>query len=316
MQKQPERISLVIPVYNNEKNLPVTYRELNRTLEPLFDRYQLEFVFVDDGSRDNSFRVLTELRDRDPEHVKVAKLTRNFGQVMAIMAGFQVSTGDAVVVMSADLQDPPELILQMVHEWHDNDYKIVLAARQDREDGVLARAVSRIFYNLTRRFAIPNMPRGGFDFFLIDRVVKDIMLNSEEKNSFLQGQVLWVGYRVKMIPYTRRKREIGKSTWTLSKKIKYFIDGFMTTTYFPIRVISGVGIAISTVGFLYALLILILKFLHNIPVEGWAPLMIVILLLSGFQMIMLGVIGEYLWRTYDETRKRPTFIIEKILDNS
>jgi glycosyltransferase involved in cell wall biosynthesis len=269
-------------------------------------------VFIDDGSGDRSYEVLLRLRAGAPERVRVVKLTRNFGQVAAILAGLREAAGDACVVMSADLQDPPELIVDMVRRWREGGHKIVLATRSARSDGRFAAWASRAFYRLMRRFAIPNMPEGGFDFFLLDRQVVDLMNRTEEKNTFLQGQILWTGFVPDVIPYQRRRREIGISRWTLSRKIKYFLDGFVTYTVAPIRMITVVGLVVSVLSFAYAFLILVLKLLWRIPVQGWAPLMITILGLAGVQLVMLGIIGEYLWRNYHETRKRPLFVVETV----
>lgn len=309
-----KKVSVVIPVYCNEKNIPITYNALIYEINKFIDEYDYEIIFVDDGSEDHSFDELVKVHEQNSEHVRIIKLSRNFGQVAAIQAGFEFVSGDAVVVISADLQDPPELIHKFIYEWSSNGYEIVLAVRSNREDGFLVQTFSKVFYSLMKKYALQSIPKGGFDYFLISKKVLGVLLRTNEKNSFLQGQILWTGFQPKLIPYTRRKREIGKSKWTLWKKVKYFIDGFMTYTYFPIRFISASGIIISLLGFAYAALIFILKLTANIPIKGWAPIMIIILVLSGFQMLMLGIIGEYLWRNYDETRKRPIFVVEKVIE--
>jgi dolichol-phosphate mannosyltransferase len=309
-----KKISVIIPVFYNEENIPHTYKALLAEMNKLEKDYKYEIIFVDDGSGDQSFQELLKVYEHNPENVKIIKLSRNFGQVAAIQAGFSLSSGDAIIVMSADLQDPPEMIHKFIYEWEINKHEIVLAIRTDRDDSFLSQFFSKIFYSLIKKFALKNLPRGGFDYFLISKKILDIIIKMNEKNSFLQGQILWTGYNPKLIPYKRAKRELGISRWTTSKKIKYFIDGLMTFSYFPIRFISVSGIFISLFGFAYAILILILKLTKNIPIKGWAPLMIVILVLYGFQMLMLGMIGEYLWRNYDESRKRPIFIIDRIIE--
>lgn len=306
-------VSIVIPVYFNEGNIPVTWPALEATLQQLPPGSRWEVVFVDDGSEDRSYDRLVEVFRAAPDRVRVVKLTRNFGQVAAILAGFQTARGDCAIVMSADLQDPPELILEMVARWDRGARKIVLATRTEREDGTLARWTSRMFYRLMRRYAIPNMPEGGFDYFLVDRRVIDLVNTFQEKNTFLQGMILWTGFVPDVIGYTRRKRTIGRSRWTLSRKIKYFVDGFVTYTETPLRLITLVGLTVSMLSFSYATLILVLKLFWSIPVQGWAPTMITILMLSGVQLVMLGIIGEYLWRNYHETRKRPNFVVESSL---
>lgn len=311
-----KKISIIIPVYFNEKNIPVTYKALIDEINKFRDKFDYEIIFIDDGSGDESFSELLKVYKENPKHVQIIKLSRNFGQVAAVQAGYERADGDAVIVMSADLQDPPELIYKFIYEWDHNNYEIVLATRIDREDNFLAKLTSKIFYSLMKRFALRTIPKGGFDYFLISRKVLGIIIGMNEQNTCIQGQVLWTGFKPKTIPYKRVKREIGESKWTIGKKIKYFIDSFMTYSYFPIRFISVTGFITAFLGFAYAALIFILKLIADIPVKGWAPIMIVILVLSGIQMFMLGIIGEYLWRNYDETRKRPLFVIEQIISSN
>ena len=306
-------VSVVIPVYFNEGNIPLTWTALESTLRQLPADHDWEVVFVDDGSGDRSYDQLVAVFEAAPEHVRVVKLTRNFGQVAAILAGLQQAVGDCCVVMSADLQDPPELILEMVKRWHRGARKIVLATRTQREDSILVRWTSRIFYRLMRRYAIPNMPEGGFDYFLIDRCVIDLMKRVEEKNTFIQGHILWTGFVPEVIEYKRRRRELGQSQWTLAKKVKYFVDGFVGYTVAPIRLITAVGLLVSLLSFAYATIIFLMRLFLAIPIEGWAPTMITILTLSGVQLVMLGIIGEYLWRNYYETRKLPAYVIESVV---
>jgi dolichol-phosphate mannosyltransferase len=307
-------VSIVIPVYYNEENIPVTWAALQATLARMPQNHRWEVVFVEDGSGDRSFERLTELLEKAPGRIRIVKLSRNFGQAAAILAGFRESRGDCCVVMSADLQDPPELILEMVERWAGGKRKIVLGTRVDREDGRFSAWASRTFYRMMRRFAIPNMPEGGFDFFLVDRRVVDFVNDCNEKNTFLQGQNLWTGFEPELIPYVRRRREIGSSRWTLAQRIKYLVDGFVTYTVTPIRVITLVGLVVSILSFSYASFIFFAKLFWRVPVEGWSPIMISILMLSGVLMIMLGVIGEYLWRSYHETRKLPNFVVEAVLE--
>ena len=303
-------LSVVIPVYFNEGNIPVTWAALRATLERLPASQSWEVVFVEDGSGDGSYEKLLEVYESEPRRVRILKFPRNFGQTSAILAGMEHARGDCCVVMSADLQDPPELILEMVERWKSSGRKIVLATRTQRDDGWVARFGSRLFYRLMRRFAAPNMPDGGFDYFLLDRQVLDIVNSLQEKNTFLQGQILWTGFVPEVIEFKRRKREIGRSRWTLTKKISYFLDGFVTYTVAPIRLITLLGLLVSVLSFSYAALIILLKLFWDIPIHGWAPTMVSILSLGGVQLVMLGIIGEYLWRNYYETRKLPNFVIE------
>jgi len=310
--KQKITFSIVVPIYFNEKNLPVTYPRLI-ALEKLIPDIELELVFVDDGSGDNSLNILRQIQKKD-KRVKVVKLTRNFGSFNAILAGLSQTSGQCVGMISADLQDPPELFSTMIESWRSGK-KTVMAIRQDRHDPFLSKLFSAIFYTLLKKFALPAMPMGGFDFVLLDRKVVEQLKQINEKNTSLMGLIAWLGFDHQEIFYTREERKIGKSRWTFSKKFKLFIDMFTSFSFFPIRVISMLGIIVATASFLYGFFIIYLRVVHGIQVEGWASLVIVVLFLSGFQLISLGIIGEYLWRNFDESRKRPPYIIEEIISN-
>jgi dolichol-phosphate mannosyltransferase len=302
------KLSIVIPVYYNEDNIPHLYEKLKETI---FDNknFDYELIFVDDGSKDNSYNELKKLREINNK-IKLIKLSRNFGSHTAILAGLSNTSGDCATVISADLQDPPTIILDMLEKYNEGN-KVVLAVREDREESISQKFFSNTYYKMMKRFALSNMPEGGFDCFLIDKMVIEVITSMKEKNSSLMGQILWCGFKTEKIYYVRKEREIGKSRWTLAKKIKLFIDSFIAFSYTPIKVMSSLGYLISSMGFLYGIYIFFNKVFKGIPIEGWTSLMIVILLLSGIQMILLGVIGEYLWRSFDESRKRPTFIIEE-----
>ena len=299
------KLSFVIPVFRNEGSIFLTYEKAANLLSKL--SLEAEFIFVNDGSDDNSLEELISLHHKDVK-VKVISFSRNFGQVPAIIAGLKEVTGDAVVVMSADLQEPIELIEGMISKWKSGN-EIVIGHRIDREDGFIANKASNIFYKLMK-YVNPKMPEGGFDFILIDRKALNILNQIDERNRFFQGDILWLGFNTAFIPYTRLKRTIGKSQWTLSKKLKYFLDGLLNTSYIPIRLMSLLGICFSCLGFIYAIIIAYNRWVNETPFDGWAPIMILILIIGGLTMLMLGIIGEYVWRTYDETRKRPIYIIK------
>ena len=299
------KISFIIPVYRNEGSIAITYDKLTGLMNRLGHDY--EFVFINDGSDDGSMNEILSLYEKD-NNVKALSFSRNFGQAAAIIAGYREVTGDASVNMSADLQEPVELIEDMIARWQEGN-EIVICHRIDREDGFIANNTSKVFYKLMQ-YANPKMPDGGFDFILMDRKALDAINQIDERNRFIQGDILWLGFSTVFIPYSRLKRTIGKSQWTLGKKLKYFIDGLLNTSYIPIRLISLLGICFSVIGFLYALVIVYNRIINNTPFIGWAPIMIIILIVGGLIMLMLGIIGEYVWRTYDETRKRPLYIIK------
>ncbi|MBI5727490.1 MAG: glycosyltransferase [Ignavibacteria bacterium] len=315
-QEQNKEIScsIVIPVFCNELNVEPTFNKINEVVIKKNPHLSFEVIFVDDGSYDNSLEKLVELKNKHEGLIKIIKFTRNFGQVNAIYAGYSKAKGKCIVNISADLQDSPELINEMFKYHYEENYPIVICTRSDRDESFARRTTSKIFYAAMRKLSFSNMPAGGFDFLLIDQKVKSLLLSNMEANAFWQGQILWTGYRVKFIPYTRQKRELGESKWTFSKKLKYLIDGVLGYSFLPIRLMSILGLLISFSGFIYSIFIVIAKITGNVPFQGWAPLMILVLLLSGFQMLMLGVIGEYLWRTLDEVRRRQAYVIESFYD--
>jgi len=306
--------SIIIPVYCNEGSLEDLYQIIQTDVVQQNSSKSHELIFIDDGSTDRSFTVLLELKKQDPEHVKIIKFTRNFGQVAAILAGYQHANGDCIINISADLQDPPRLINEMLNAYFDEHYDIVICYRQSREESFFRIFTSGLFYRTMKKLSFPDMPPGGFDYFSMSRRVRNQILMNNESNPFIQGKILWTGFNKKWIPYDRANRKSGTSKWTFSKKIKYLIDGIMGYSYLPLRLMSLVGMCISILGFVYALIILFSKFFGHIPTQGWAPLMITILILSGIQMLMLGIIGEYLWRALDQVRDRPQFIIDKVYD--
>jgi len=306
-------VSIVVPVYHNATSLPELLSRFQRLADKPEDRF--EFVFVDDGSRDHSFAVLQTLQQAD-DRVRLIKLSRNFGSNAALLAGLDHARGDVVAAIAADLQDPPELIDEMLARWRKGS-KVVLAARHGRGDPYLTRLLARTFYFLFRRFAIASMPREGFDFFLIDRQVCNLINSIQESNAYLMGMILWLGFEPAILYYHRQQREqrFGKSMWTLTKKLKYFIDAFVAFSYVPVRAASLLGISLSVLGLFYALALLIIRLFVGIHVIGWVSLMAVILVVSGVHLLMTGILGEYYWRNLDETRRRPRYVLDRILDN-
>jgi len=308
-------VSIVVPVYHNATSLPdllVRFQAL--AARNASDRF--EFVFVDDGSRDNSFEVLERLAGTDAR-VRVIKLSRNFGSNPALLAGLDQARGDVVAAIAADLQDPPELIHDMLALWRQGK-KVVLAAREGRDDPGISAALANTFYRAFRRFAIKNMPEKGFDFFLVDRQVCDLINGIQENNVYLMGLILWLGFDPAVIHYHRREREkrYGRSMWGFWRKVKYFLDAFVAFSYMPIRATSIIGLLVATLGGLYALFVVVLRLTMGFEPEGWTSLMVVVLVVGGVQMLMIGSLGEYMWRNLDETRRRPRFIIERVVEST
>ncbi len=305
-----KKISFVVAVYQNERALTETYRKISSLFAPgeALASYVYEILFIDDGSRDGSLEEIRQIRAQDDNVVGIT-FTRNFGQMAAMLAGFSEATGDAVINISADLQDPVELIPQMVIKWNEGA-EIVACFRTDRSDGFAAKLTSRIAYGILR-LSLPNIPAGGFDFVLIDRKAMDAFNAVDVRHRFFQGDLLWTGYQLSFIPYQRQKRTIGKSQYNFAKRMKNFLDAILDASYLPIRFISLCGLAVSIAGITYAITIVISWAAGDTPFDGWAPLMIVNLSLSGLIMIMLGVIGEYVWRINEEVRKKPNYIVRE-----
>lgn len=302
-------ISFAIPVYRNEGAITLTYEKIKGCFETELAAYNYEFVFVDDGSDDGSLAELQRLRSADPR-VRIVSFTRNFGQMAAILAGLKESTGDLVLNLSADLQDPVELIPRMVRDYEAGS-ELVIGHRVEREDQWSSRLTSRVFYSIIR-ISFPQMPAGGFDYVLMARRVVDAFNQIEVRNRFYQGDLLWLGYKTTFIPYKRAKRTIGRSQYTFAKRLKNSLDAIVDSSYLPIRFISVTGAVTAFSGFLYALNIAYTRFSHGTPFTGWAPIMILLLLIGGLLMLMLGIIGEYVWRIYDEVKRKPNYIVRSI----
>lgn len=305
-------LSIIIPVYYNEGLVRTTFESLVREVIEYRPEYTYEVILIDDGSGDGSLNELIGIQQDYPDIARVIKLTRNFGQVSALLAGFAHSQGRAIVAISADGQEPPHLINEMLDAHMQEGYQVVLCKREGRDESAYRVYTSKVFYWLIRTLSFSNMPPGGFDFFLLSRRALDVLLENEEVHPFLQGQILWMGFTPKFIAYHRLDRKLGESRWTFGKKLTYLIDGVLGYSYFPMRIMSIAGIGAAVLGFLYALVVFVFGVLVGNPVKGWAPLMIVTLVMGGMQMLMLGIIGEYLWRTLAQARQRAPYIIETI----
>lgn len=303
-----KKISFVVAVYRNAGAITKTYQKIRGVFAQDLGNYDYEFVFVDDGSDDGSLEEILALRAQD-DRVKAITFTRNFGQMAAMLAGLSNVSGDAAINISADLQDPAELIPQMVSKWIDGS-EIVVCYRTDRSDTLAAKLFSKLAYGALR-VSIPQIPPGGFDFVLMDKAVLDEFNSIDVRNRFFQGDLLWTGYRTEFIPYVRLKRTIGKSQYNIRKKLKNFLDAFLDASYLPIRFISLAGFVTAALGVLYSITIVASWMLHSTPFSGWAPLMIAVLVVGGLVMVMLGIIGEYIWRIYDEVRKKPNYVVRK-----
>ena len=305
-----KKLSVVIPVYFNAPSLGQLHKALIDLEQGLLSLdVALELIFVDDGSQDDSFEKLLEIKNTD-NRVKLIKLTRNFGSMHAIKAGFKFVSGDCFAVLAADLQDPPDLLLEMVKRWLTGS-KFVICERVSREDPLVSRIFSRLYYKMLRLMVMKDFPEGGFDLTLMDKDMLPYMVNSA-KNSYMALLAFWLGYQPDVVPYHRMQREHGKSKWTLTKKFKAFIDVMLGFSVTPIRAISTIGTIVSLVSFCYGFFVIGLALFQGNPVQGFPTIVALITFLLGLIIMMLGIIGEYLWRIFDETNLRPETVIEKI----
>lgn len=308
-----DKVSVVIPVYYNQDNLYPLYENLK---EILLDKapFECEIVMVDDGSEDKSWEILQQLAQKDVR-IRPIKLSRNFGSHAAILCGLSHTTGDCAVVKAADLQEPTEMIFSMYESWKKGN-NVVLAVREDREESFGQTLFANLYYRMVRTVALPKMPKTGFDTFLIDKKVIEVLERMDEKNSAITGQILWSGFRTDQVLYTRKAREIGKSRWTLKKKIRLVADTLFSFSSLPITLVSVVGALSSVSAFVWAIVVLVAKLSGAIEVSGFTTLAIFQLLSFGIIMMTLGLLGGYLWRTFDASRNRPVYIIEEIYSNN
>lgn len=302
-----DRVSVVVPVYFNAGSLPRLAERL-RAVAGAAD-YELEVLFVDDGSGDASWEEILRIC-RDWPAARGVRLMRNFGSQMAISAGLAEATGAAAAVLSADLQEPPELLSDMVAAWR-RGATAVLAVRRSRPEGVATRAAADFYYRTLKRLAFAEMPEGGFDCFLIGRPAIDFLVEAREVHTTLPGLLLWAGFPTALVPYDRVAREEGESRWTFAKKLKYFLDAVIAFSYAPLRWMAVGGAALAALAFAYAVFLVVYKLVHGQPMQGWTSLMVAIAFFSGVQLLSLGILGEYLWRTLDAARARKGYLVRE-----
>lgn len=302
------KISIVVPVYYNSDTLMMLYEDMKEKILGKLGDYEL--VFVDDGSGDNSWEIMNEIKELDG-NTKCVRLSRNFGEHAALLAGLSVCTGDCAVTKQADLQEDSEIILEMYESWKKGN-KVVLAVRAERDENPVKKFFAHLYYVIIHKLVNERMPVGGCDCYLLDRQVINVLEMLDEKNSSLTLQVLWAGFQTDQVYFHRKDREVGKSRWTLSKKIKLAMDSMLSFSYFPIRFMSTVGILFFIVSVIMAIEVIVEKVTVGTPILGWASLMCVVLFSFGCMMLMMGILGEYVWRALDASRNRPPYLIDEI----
>jgi glycosyltransferase involved in cell wall biosynthesis len=301
------KVWIQCPCYNEELNIPVLYERFKAVADNNKE-YDFHLLFVDDHSKDNTPAVVRGLSKNDGR-VSGIRLASNVGSHAACSAGFQHADGDCVIAMSSDLQDPPEIIPAMLEKWKAG-VKVVWAARKTHKRGnILAGILPGLYWFIMRKYILPESHPRGADFFLADRQVVEVISRITERNRSVLALISSIGFTQDTILYDKQKRLHGKSKWKFSKKIKFTIDSILGYTHLPVRIMSLVGIVISIISFIYGINVFI-NYFSGTPIPGWSSVMLVVLLIGGFQMTMLGIIGEYIWRILDEVRGRPYFVVE------
>jgi polyisoprenyl-phosphate glycosyltransferase len=302
------QVSVVTPAYREAENLPTLYQRLRTVLDGL--GVDWEWIIVDDHSPDATFGVIHDTAARDPR-VRGIRLSRNSGAHIALGCGLHAARGACAVALAADLQDPPEVVPQLLDEWRTGAH-VVWAARAEREgETAVTKGFSRLYYWLMRNLVgLDSTPAMGADFLLLDRRVLDALREFGESNVSLLALITWMGFRQTSVTYTKQARLHGASGWTVKKKLKLLVDSVTAFSYTPIRFMAYLGCVVAMIGFVYAATVIV-NAIVGAPVAGWTSLIVIVLILGGIQMLMMGVLGEYLWRALDESRRRPRFIVEE-----
>jgi len=300
--------SVVIPIYNEQESLPELQRRLAAVLDTLDG--DAEVILVDDGSTDLGYLMELEIHRADPRF-KVAQLARNFGHQLAITAGIDLARGDAVVVMDGDLQHPPELIPELAARWRDG-YEVVYGVMVARPEGWFKRTTARVYYKLLRRLATVEIPEATGDFRLADRRVIDAFRAMPEQNRFVRGMFAWVGFRQIGVSYEAPPRHAGSSKYTVRRMVRLATDGLLSFSTKPLRLVLDIGFVVSLLAFLFGAATLISKFFGAFLVPGWLTIVLVTSFIGGIQLIVIGVVGEYVGRIYDEVKARPLYLVREL----
>lgn len=306
----PPVVSIVLPVFNEEQTLPALYTRVSDVMQTLGESY--EILFVDDGSRDASLALLKSFGATDPA-IKIMSLSRNFGHQIAITCGLDHASGEAVVIMDADLQDPPEVIPQLITKWREG-YDVVYAVREKRQgEGLFKRGTAAFFYRVLRLLTQIDIPLDTGDFRLLSRRAVNALCSVRERSRFVRGLVSWIGYRQTGVTFAREERKAGETKYPFRKMLRFALDGITTFSFAPLQAAMYLGFVTAGSSFLYIFYAVLLKLFTERTVPGWTSLMVAVLFVGGVQLIALGIIGEYLGRVYDEVKQRPLYLIKEQL---
>jgi polyisoprenyl-phosphate glycosyltransferase len=306
----PPTVSVVVPCYNEEAGIAAFHRCLARVMDQLSEAW--EVIYVNDGSRDATLRRMRDLHRTDP-HVAIVNLTRNFGKEIALTAGLDHARGAAVVVIDADLQDPPEVIPELVAAWREGNDVVYGQRRVRHGETWLKRATADLFYRLMQRLGGVQMPRDAGDFRLMSRRVVDAVLSMRERHRFMKGLFAWVGFASKAVPYDRAPRHAGRTSWSYWRLWNLALEGITSFSIMPLKVATYLGLLVAIFAAVYIIQLIVRTLVFGNPVAGYPSLMAVVLFLGGVQMVVLGVIGEYLGRVFNEVKQRPLYLVESVL---
>jgi dolichol-phosphate mannosyltransferase len=309
VQTEPVTLSVVIPVYNEEHTLEALAQRLAAVLGSLGEPW--EVIFVNDGSMDSSGEMVRRFHQNDARFKSVA-LSRNFGHQVAISCGLDFAAGKAVVVMDADLQDPPEVLPDLVARWREG-WDVVYAVRQKRKESVFKRGAYKAFYWLLKRVSYLDIPLDSGDFSLIDRRVVDLLKRMPERNRFVRGLRTWVGLRQTGLEYARAARYAGESKYSLTKLVRLAFDGLVSYSYAPLRLVSNLGLLVSLSALAYMTYLLVVRLLGDRTIQGWTSTVVIVLFLGGIQLMALGIIGEYIGRIFEEVKQRPHYVVAELV---
>jgi len=302
--------SIVIPVYNEEEVIRTSYSELKRVMDMCGDGYEL--IFINDGSKDSSAKILADICSED-SNVRLINFSRNFGHQPAITAGMDFAVGDAVIVIDSDLQDPPEVMLEMIEKWKEG-FHVVYGKRLKRAGETYFKKVSaKLYYRILNKMTNVDIPVDTGDFRLIDRKVCDAMKSLNEKNRYVRGLVSWVGFKQTYVEYSRHERFAGETKYPLNKMFKLAMDGITAFSYTPLKLTTNIGFIISLGSFIHLMHVLYKGFFTHNTVDGWASIISVVLFTQGIILIMLGLMGEYIGRIFEETKDRPIYLVQETL---